>query len=111
MGDKATEGSEPSEPAYPNCTRIFNGVNFEGWEADPSTWSIPFMPPFAGMWDYHLPKPHNLTHPEQGIIPGPIGRFRHGGGASEYKYVYVESNPKENVLITVKAPTGTKKQP
>ena len=39
-GDKASTGSERAEPAYPNCTRIFNGVNFDGWEADPSTWSI-----------------------------------------------------------------------
>src|SRR5262245_51722865 len=28
------------EPLYPNCTKLFNGANFEGWEADPSTWSI-----------------------------------------------------------------------
>lgn len=221
--DKATTGSERPEPAYPNCTRIFNGVNFEGWEADPSTWSIvdgamrgaggtsrlaytkanygsfrliftarmnpvngdhlgvlfwgdrptdpskpkidnagwiQFMPPFAGMWDYHPPKHHNLPHeklaqgsndsarwctteilcnlekgtmraavdgvelarythptptertdPEQRIIPGPIGLFRHGGGASEYKNVYVESNPKENVLITVKTPTEIAEEP
>lgn len=218
-GDKATGGPGRSEPAYPNCTRLFNGVNFEGWEADPSTWSIvdgamrgvggtsrlaytkadygsfrliftarmnpvngdhlgvlfwgdrptdpskpkidnagwiQFMPPFAGMWDYHPPKHHNLPHekiaqgwndsaqwctaeilcnlekgtmraavdgvelarythstptertyPEKRIIPGPIGLFRHGSGASEYKNVYVEANPKENVLITVKTPEAT----
>jgi hypothetical protein len=222
-GDKAVTGSERPEPAYPNCTRIFNGVNFDGWEANPSTWSIvddamrgvggtsrlaytkanygsfrliftarmnpvngdhlgvlfwgdrptdpskpnidnagwiQFMPPFAGMWDYHPPKHHNLPHeklaqgsndsarwctteilcnlekgtmraavdgvelarythptptertdPEQRIVPGPIGLFRHGGGASEYKDVYVESNPKEDVLITVKTPMGTAKEP
>ena len=206
----------PGDSPYPNCVRIFNGVNFEGWEADPSTWSIvagamrgiggtsrlaytkadygsfrliftarmnpvngdhlgvlfwgdrptdaskpkidnagwlQFMPPFGGMWDYHPPKHHNLphekvaessrdstrwctteilcnlekgtmraavdgveiaryTHPtpserkdaEKRIAPGPIGLFRHGGGASEYKDVYVEVNPKEDVLITVKTP-------
>src|SRR5512144_3235006 len=35
--DKATTGSERPEPTYPNCTRIFNGVNFEGWEALPGS--------------------------------------------------------------------------
>src|SRR5262249_49996583 len=25
---------------YPGCAKIFNGKNFEGWEADPSTWSM-----------------------------------------------------------------------
>src|SRR6266511_4860776 len=25
---------------YPGCVKIFNGENFECWEADPSTWSI-----------------------------------------------------------------------
>ncbi len=204
---------------YPNCVKIFNGVNFDGWQADPSTWRIvegamrgvggtsrlaytktdygsfrliftarmnpvnndhlgvlfwgdrsadpakpkidnagwiQFMPPFAGMWDYHPPQHHNLpfqriapssrdstkwctteilcnlekgtmraavdgvevaryTHafpkerkdPEKRIIPGPIGLFRHGAGASEYKDVYVEADPKEDVLITVpKKPKG-----
>lgn len=199
---------------YPKCVRIFNGVNFDGWEADASTWSIvdgamrgsggtsrlaytkadygsfrliftarmnpvngdhlgvlfwgdrptdpskpkidnagwiQFMPPFGGMWDYHPPKHHDLPHgkiadgsrdstrwctteilcnlekgtmraavdgveiarythptpgerndPEKRIVPGPIGLFRHGGGTSEYKDVFVEANPKANGLITVK---------
>src|SRR4030095_4481466 len=26
--------------AYPRCVRIFDGGSVEGWEADPSTWSI-----------------------------------------------------------------------
>jgi len=207
------------EAAYPNCIKIFNGADFEGWEADPSTWAITngalrgvggtsrlaytkadyasfrliftarmnpvngdhlgvlfwgdrptgaakpkidnagwlqFMPPFGGMWDYHPPKHHNLPHetlasgskdstkwclteilcnldkgtlraavdgveiarythpspgerkdPEKRLVPGPIGLFRHGGGASEYKDVYVEANPKEDVLITVKASAAT----
>src|SRR4051812_253058 len=38
----------PAKPAaaanetspYPGCKKIFNGVNFDGWTADPSTWSI-----------------------------------------------------------------------
>lgn len=206
--------STPGARAYPNCVKVFNGVNFDGWEADPSTWSIvdnamrgvggtsrlaytkadygsfrliftarmnpvngdhlgvlfwgdrptdpakpkidnagwiQFMPPFAGMWDYHPPQHHNLPHekvaegskdstqwcttellcnlekgtmraavdgvelaryvhpypsertdPERRIVPGPIGLFRHGGGASEYKDVYVEANPDSEVLITVK---------
>lgn len=199
---------------YPGCVKVFNGENFEGWEADPSTWSIvdgamrgfqgtsrvaytkadygnfrliftarmnpenkdhlgvlfwgnrpadpsrpqvdlagwlQFMPPFGGMWDYHPPKHHNLphetlakspknssewstteilcnldngtmraavdgvevtryTHPfpserkdaETRIVPGPIGMFRHGGGASEYKDIYVEANPKEDRFLTVR---------
>ena len=219
-GDKdlAQENPKPDSahhgPPYPNCIRIFNSADFDGWEADPSTWNIvdgamrgvggssrlaytkadygsfrliftarmnpvngdhlgvlfwgdrptdpsrpkidnagwiQFMPPFAGMWDYHPPKHHNLPHetiakgsndstkwctteilcnlekgtmraavdgveiarythptpaerkdPEKRIIAGPIGLFRHGGGASEYKNVYVEVNPKEDSLITVR---------
>ncbi|MES2439956.1 MAG: DUF1080 domain-containing protein [Verrucomicrobiota bacterium] len=201
-------------PAYPGCVKIFDGKSFEGWDADPSTWSIEdgamrgvggssrlaytktdygsfrliftsrmnpvkgdhlgilfwgnrptnsakpmidnagwlqFMPPFGGMWDYHPPQHKNLPHetltpapkdsavwhttemlcnlekgtlraavdgveivrythprpgertdPEQRIIPGPIGMFRHGGGTSEYKDIYVEANPKEDKLLTVK---------
>ncbi len=213
-GGEKKAATEKAGAVYPNCTRIFNGKDFEGWEADPSTWSITngamrgmggtsrlaytkadygsfrliftarmnpvnndhlgvlfwgdrpadpskpkidnagwiqFMPPFAGMWDYHPPQHRNLPHetiakgsndstqwctteilcnlekgtmraavdgvelarythptpgerqdPEKRIVPGPIGLFRHGGGASEYKDVYVEANPKEDVLITVK---------
>ena len=29
-----------SAPAYPGCVKIFDGNTFNGWEADPSTWSI-----------------------------------------------------------------------
>jgi hypothetical protein len=213
--DAASDASPP-QVAYAGCVRIFNGRDFDGWVADPSTWSITngamrgvagtsrlaytktdygsfrliftarmnpvnndhlgvlfwgdrptdpskpkidnagwiqFMPPFAGMWDYHPPKHRNLPHetiakgshdstrwcvteilcnlekgtmraavdgvelarythptpgerqdPEKRIIAGPIGMFRHGGGASEYKDVFVEANPKEDVLITVKTP-------
>jgi hypothetical protein len=200
--------------AYPGCVKIFDGKSFEGWEADPSTWSIvdgamrgvggssrlaytktdhgsfrliftarmapvngdhlgvlfwgnrpddpskpkidnagwiQFMPPHGAMWDYHPPKHHNLphetlakgsrdftrwsttellcnlekgtmraavdgveiaryTHPEPGertdperrIIPGPIGMFRHGAGASEYKDIYLEDHPREDRLLTVR---------
>ena len=188
----------------PDCKLIFNGKDFDGWEADPSTWSIvdgamrgfkgssrvaytkkdygsfrliftarmnpvnrdhlgvlfwgdrpedpskpkvdnagwiQFMPPHGAMWDYHPPKHRNLPHetlakggrdftkwcttellcniekgtmraavdgveivrythahpaersdPEKRIVPGPIGMFRHGGGASEYKDIYVEES-------------------
>jgi hypothetical protein len=198
----------------PGCVKIFNGKNFDGWEADPSTWSIvegamrgvggtsraaytkkdygsfrliftsrmnpvnrdhlgvlfwgdrpldpakpkidgagwlQFMPPHGAMWDYHPPKHKNLPHetlakggrdftkwntceilcnlekgtmraavdgveiaryqhptpserkdPEKRIVAGPIAMFRHGGGASEYKDIYVEENPKEDRLVTVK---------
>ena len=199
---------------YPNCVKIFDGKTFDGWEADPSTWSITdgamrgsagtsrlayttadhgnfrliftsrmapvngdhlgvlfwgdrpkdrsrpkidnagwlqFMPPFGGMWDYHPPKHHNLPHetiakgsrdfdqwhltellcdlskgtvraavdgveivryqhqdaservdPEKRIVAGPIGMFRHGAGASEYKEIYLEAEPREDRLITVR---------
>jgi hypothetical protein len=200
--------------SYPGCAKIFDGKSFEGWEADPSTWSIAegamrgvggssrlaytkadygsfrliftarmnpvngdhlgvlfwgdrpndaskpkidnagwiqFMPPHGAMWDYHPPKHHNLTHetltkgsrdftkwsttellcnlekgsmraavdgveiarythrdpgerkdPERRIIPGPIGMFRHGSGTSEYKEIYLEVDPKEDKLLTVR---------
>jgi hypothetical protein len=204
-------GAAKTNAPFPGCVKIFNGENFEGWEADPSTWSITngamrgvggtsrlaytkqdygsfrliftarmnpvnrdhlgilfwgdrpkdtakpkidnagwlqFMPPFGGMWDYHPPQHRNLPHetlapgsaqwtttemlcnlekgtlraavdgveivrythptpgertdPEKRIIAGPIGMFRHGGGASEYKDIYLEANPKEDTLITVR---------
>ena len=199
---------------YPGCVKIFDSKSFNGWEADPSTWSIvdgamrgvggssrlayttgdygsfrliftarmapvngdhlgvlfwgdrpkdpskpkidnagwiQFMPPHGAMWDYHPPKHHNLPHetlaagsrdftrwcttellcnlekgtlraavdgveivrythphagertaPEKRIVPGPIGMFRHGAGASEYKEIYLEANPKEDKLLTVR---------
>ncbi len=213
------KSSAPSESigqaeGYPGCVKIFDGKSFQGWEADPSTWSIvdgamrgvggssrlaytttdhgsfrliftarmapvngdhlgvlfwgdrpedpskpridnagwiQFMPPHGAMWDYHPPKHHNLPHetlakgsrdftrwcttellcnlakgtmraavdgveiarythpdagnrtdPEKRIIPGPIGMFRHGKGASEYKEIYLEENPKEDRLLTVR---------
>jgi hypothetical protein len=55
---------------------------------------------------YTHPTPSERKDPEKRIIPGPIGLFRHGGGASEYKDVYVEANPKEDVLITVRIPAA-----
>ncbi len=51
---------------------------------------------------YTHPEASERTNPEQRIIPGPIGMFRHAGGASEYKDIYVEANPKEDKLITLK---------
>lgn len=210
-GDKADRAK--ASPDYPNCTKIFDGKTFDGWNADSSTWSIgdggmrgvggtsrlaytkadygnfrliftarmnpvnndhlgvlfwgdrptdaakpkideagwiQFMPPHGGMWDYHPPKHHNLPHetlakssrdftkwcttellcnldkgtvcaavdgveivrythpdpterkdPEKRILAGPIGMFRHGGGASEYKDIYVEVDPKGDKLLTV----------
>ena len=207
-------GAAKTNAPCPGCVKIFNGENFEGWEADPSTWSITngamrgvggtsrlaftkkdygrfrliftarmnpvnrdhlgilfwgdrpkdvakpkidnagwlqFMPPHGAMWDYHPPQHRNLPHetlaagstdftqwtttemlcnleqgtlraavdgveivrythptpgertdPEKRILAGPIGMFRHGGGASEYKDIYLEANPKEDKLITVR---------
>jgi hypothetical protein len=221
LSSRAADGSASAStdakrlsPPYPECVKIFNGENFDGWEADPSTWSITngamrgvagtsrlaytkkdygsfrliftarmnpvnrdhlgilfwgdrptnsakpkidnagwikFMPPHGAMWDYHPPKHHNLPHetiahgpndftqwhttellcsiekgtmraavngveiarytyafpgersdPEKRIVPGPIGMFRHGGGASEYKDIYLEASPKEDKLITLR---------
>jgi hypothetical protein len=36
---KAAASADETSP-YPGCKKIFNGVNFDGWTADPSTWSI-----------------------------------------------------------------------
>lgn len=209
--DAATTTTAP----YSGCTKVFDGKTFEGWDADPSTWSIvdggamrgvagtsrlaytkkdygsfrliftsrmnpvngdhlgllfwgdrptdaskpkidgagwiQFMPPHGAMWDYHPPMHRNLPHetlakgsrdftqwcvteilcdiekgtmraavdgveisrythaqpkertdPEKRIVPGPIGMFRHGGGASEYKEIYIDADPKEDRLLTVK---------
>ncbi len=38
LADTSAGGAEPVP--YPNCVRIFDGVTFDGWRADPSTWSI-----------------------------------------------------------------------
>jgi hypothetical protein len=46
--------------------------------------------------------PSERKDPEKRIVAGPIGMFRHGGGASEYKDIFVEENPKADKLITVK---------
>jgi hypothetical protein len=210
---RASSFSADSHAPFPGSVRIFNGRNFEGWEADSSTWSIvddamrgaagtsrlaytktnygsfrliftarmnpvnndhlgvlfwgdrpsdpakpkiagagwiQFMPPHGAMWDYHPPMHHNLPHetlakgsrdstkwcttellcnlekgtvraavdgveitryqhpfplersdPEKRIVAGPIGMFRHGGGASEYKDIFIEADPKEEKLLTV----------
>ncbi len=44
-----TDSAREAAP-YPNCVKIFNGVNFDGWEAAPSTWRIVdgAMPRFRG---------------------------------------------------------------
>jgi hypothetical protein len=51
---------------------------------------------------YTHPFPHERKDPEKRIVAGPIGMFRHGGGASEYKDIYVEENPKGDKLLTVR---------
>jgi hypothetical protein len=38
--ERAKPASARDEVPYPNCVRIFSGDNFDGWEAEPSTWSI-----------------------------------------------------------------------
>ena len=42
------------------------------------------------------------SDPETRIVPGPVGMFRHGKGASEYKDIYLEANPKDDKLLTVR---------
>lgn len=51
---------------------------------------------------YTHPHAGERTDPEKRISPGPIGMFRHGAGASEYKNIYVEVNPKGDKLLTVR---------
>jgi hypothetical protein len=55
---------------------------------------------------YTHPHPGEREDPEKRIIAGPIGMFRHGRGASEYKDIYVEVDPKEDKLITVRQPAA-----
>jgi hypothetical protein len=50
---------------------------------------------------YEHAHPSERKDPEKRIIAGPIGMFRHGRGASEYKNIYVEVDPKDDRLITV----------
>jgi uncharacterized protein (TIGR03067 family) len=50
---------------------------------------------------YAHPDPGERKDPEKRIVAGPIGLFRHGKGASEYKAIYVEANPKGDKLLTV----------
>lgn len=54
---------------------------------------------------YKHPFPSERKDPEKRIIAGPIGMFRHGAGASEYREIYVEANPREDRLLTVR-PVG-----
>jgi hypothetical protein len=51
---------------------------------------------------YTHPHASERSDPEKRIIPGPIGMIRHGAGASEYKNICVEVNPKEDKLLTVR---------
>jgi hypothetical protein len=51
---------------------------------------------------YTHPDAAERKDPEKRIIASPIGMFRHGAGASEYKEIYVEDNPKDDRLLTVR---------
>jgi hypothetical protein len=205
--------SDPKAPC-PKCVRIFNGMNFDGWEASASTWKIvdgamrgqggtsraaytkadygnvrliftsrmnpingdhlgvlfwgnrptnadkpeinnagwiQWMPNYGGLWSYYPPKDRGVpstkvaaspsdwmnwhtseillnldkgtlraatdgvevtryTHPfptermdpAKRIIKGPIAMMKHGGGGSEYKDIWVEVDPTEDKLATVK---------
>jgi hypothetical protein len=46
--------------------------------------------------------PAERIDPVKRIVKGPIAMMRHGGGASEYKWIYVETDPAEDKLYTVK---------
>jgi hypothetical protein len=212
--DSGPAVSDPGGAPCPKCVKIFNGTSFEGWEANPATWTIvggamrgfggpsraaytkadygnvrlivtsrltpangdhlgilfwgnrpmdpmkpqidtagwvQWMPPFGGMWSYHPPMHHSLkamkladapvgsgvwhttelllnldkgtlrsavngvettrythewpterTDPTKRIIKGPIAMMKHGGGGSEYKDIWVEVEPTEDKLLTVK---------
>ena len=39
IGEPTAAADRQAAP-YPGCAKIFDGKSFEGWEADPSTWSI-----------------------------------------------------------------------
>ena len=43
-----------------------------------------------------------VSDPERRIVPGPIGMFQHGAGASEHQGIYVEVDPNDDRLITVR---------
>jgi hypothetical protein len=46
--------------------------------------------------------PTERTDPTKRIIKGPLAMMRHGGGGSEYKDIWVEADPTEDKLYTVK---------
>jgi hypothetical protein len=213
--DTSAANPEPGgHPQCPRCVKVFNGMNFDGWEASPSTWKIvdgamrgqggtsraaytkkdygnfrliltsrmapingdhlgilfwgdrptdpnrpkidlaawlQWMPPNGSMWSYHAPMHHSVramsvnpgpgkidqwhtsellfnldkgtlrtatdgveinryTHPwptermdqTKKIIKGPLAMMRHGGGASEYKDIWIEEEPVGDELVTLK---------
>jgi hypothetical protein len=51
---------------------------------------------------YRHPYCRERKDPEKRIVAGPLGMFRHGGGASEYKDIYVEEKPQSDKLLTVR---------
>jgi hypothetical protein len=189
-------------PSCPRCTRIFDGVTWEGWEHDPQNWTIvegamrgfgpgarsaftktdygsfrlivssrmapvnkdhlgilfwgprpeagsiaftkniQVQPPHGAMWDYFENKALErevltpgsrdfeawnvceiLANLETGTLrvavdgreivrytdkdpkrlsKGPIGMQKHGQGGSEYKDIWVETDPREDRLYTIK---------
>ncbi|HEX2874525.1 MAG TPA: DUF1080 domain-containing protein [Polyangiaceae bacterium] len=205
----AVTNPDPSAPCA-KCVRIFNGKDFDGWEAAPATWKIvdgamqgkggtsraaytkldygnfrliltsrmnpvngdhlgilfwgkrptnptspeidhngwmQWMPPSGSMWSYpagmhHVINPtklanspssstvwstaellfnldrgtlraavdgveitlyeHAKANPTEPIVKGPLAMMRHGGGTSEYKDIFVEVDPTEDRLYTVK---------
>jgi hypothetical protein len=208
--------STPADPTAPcpRCVRIFNAMNFDGWQASTATWKIvegamhgqggasraaytnedygnvrlifssrmnpvnddhlgvlfwgnrptnpekpeinnagwiQWMPNYGGLWSYYPPKdrgvpstkvapsptdwtkwhqselllildkgtlraatdgvevtrythpfPTERTDPTKRIIKGPIGMMKHDKGGSEYKDIWVEVDPTEDKLYTVK---------
>jgi 3-keto-disaccharide hydrolase len=51
---------------------------------------------------YTWPHPMERTDPLTRIIPGPVAMMRHGGGTSEYKDIFIEDQPTEDKLYTLK---------
>jgi hypothetical protein len=51
---------------------------------------------------YNWPHPMERMDPLTRIIPGPVAMMRHGGGTSEYKDIFIEDEPTEIKLYTLK---------
>ncbi len=81
---------------YPKCVKIFDGKTFDG------KGTMRAAVDGVEIVRYRHKHAAERADPEKRIVAGPIGMFRHGGGASEYKEIYLEAEPQEDRLITVR---------